>query len=113
MNDQVLVRAHAAVAGGPPRGQVGFVSRDLYEAASRSGKLESLEHLSSRVVATDDSGAADYDPKSEEAANLRAKVTEAAGDDPGVFVTSPTGPHSVVELYGDKPDVDPDHPSVP
>lgn len=48
--DRVLVRAIVAIAGGPPKGEIDWVPRSLYEAASKSGKLESVENLSSRLL---------------------------------------------------------------
>lgn len=119
--DRVLVRAHVAIAGGPPRGEIDWVSRELYEAAAKSGKLESVENLSSRLRAAASEVTVEVarlgltpvtdEPKDAPADGILKEPIEVPAD--GTEVTLKADPHIFEESFGGLTRVDPDHPSVP
>lgn len=125
--DRVLVRAHVAIAGGPPKGEIDWVSRELYEAAAKSGKLESVENLSSRLRAEASEVAVEVaplglPPVTDEMKDAPADGIEKEPVEGDTLTVEPTGPPAFTVLsrlnddgsVADRtPHIDPDHPSVP
>lgn len=119
MTDTMLVRANAAVAGGPPVGEVGTVPRDLGEAGVRSGRFTDLSDLSSRLAdhgttVPDEwkqGGDATDKDASDQSGGTWGEERESEGTDEDGEPTEVPANGTVVELHG-KSEPDPEHPSV-